>query len=415
MKILLSAYACEPNRGSEPGVGWHRALEAARLGHHVTVITRANNRASIELALQSNPTGQSIEFVYFDLPSWAKCWKKGTRGIHLYYLLWQWGAYRQARKLHQLKNFDLVHHVTFVSIRQPSFMGWLGIPFIFGPVSGGDSIPAKLRFGMGWRGWLHDLLRDAANCGVRFDPLMWITFSSARAIFVTSEKTRLLVPKRFQCKTKKWLAIGLESALSSPPSKPQLTKASLRILYVGNLVHCKGMNLGIPAFAQLLKTRPDARLTVIGTGPEEQRLRQIAAKTKSSDNINWIPWVEHDKLSEFYNSHDIFLFPSLRDSGGMVVLEAMAHALPVICLDLGGPGTIVRGGGGIAIPVSGRGSSEVISLIANQLRTLAHDEELRRRLSSSALQRAQEMTWEKLAAEFSATYGEQKNFLSANQ
>jgi hypothetical protein len=160
LKILLSAYACEPNKGSEPGVGWNWALELAKQNHRVCVLTRLSNRPSIESALASSGEVPGLRFVYFDLPGWARWWKKGLRGIYLYYFLWQIGAFLAARELHKQDRFDLVHHVTFVSIRQPSFMGLLGIPFIFGPVGGGENTPWALRRSFPFRGWLWELARD---------------------------------------------------------------------------------------------------------------------------------------------------------------------------------------------------------------------------------------------------------------
>jgi hypothetical protein len=169
MKILLSAYACEPNKGSEPGVGWNWALALVRRGHMVWVVTRKNNQVSIELELAKlgETYVSNLHFFYYDLPSWATWWKKARRGVHLYYLLWQWGAYQLAKKKHSTQTFELVHHITFVSVRQPSFMGNLKIPFIFGPVAGGEHAPWPLRNGFGWQGWLKDLVRDFANLLVR--------------------------------------------------------------------------------------------------------------------------------------------------------------------------------------------------------------------------------------------------------
>ena len=138
LKILLSAYACEPDKGSEPAVGWNWAIELSKRGHMVWVITRSNNREAIETAVRSNPQLLAIHFHYFDLGRWARRWKKAPAGIQIYYLLWQFGATKLAKQLNQEVNFDLVHHVTFVGLRQPSFMGALGIPFIFGPVAGGQ-------------------------------------------------------------------------------------------------------------------------------------------------------------------------------------------------------------------------------------------------------------------------------------
>src|ERR1700756_411917 len=113
MKILLSAYACEPNKGSEPGVGWNWALALARRGYEVHVITRSNNRSPIEQACTwPDPR---LTFQYYDLPRWLRFWKHWPGGIYLYYLLWQIGAYQVANRLHAKERFDCVQHITFVS------------------------------------------------------------------------------------------------------------------------------------------------------------------------------------------------------------------------------------------------------------------------------------------------------------
>ena len=94
-RVLVSSYACEPGRGSEPGVGWNWVRQIAR--HNPTwIITRWNNKAPIERALEQDPL-PNAHFVYFDLPRWASWWKKGARGLHLYYYLWQLAAFFEAR------------------------------------------------------------------------------------------------------------------------------------------------------------------------------------------------------------------------------------------------------------------------------------------------------------------------------
>ena len=149
MKLLLSAYACEPDRGGESGVGWHWALELARLRHDVWVLTRANNQQAIQRA---SPNLPNVRFIYYDLPNWLAKLKKKAPILQFYYLLWQWGAYRTARELHRQEQFDLVQHLTFGVFRHPSFMGRLGIPFIFGPVGGGERAPFRLRMDYGVKG-----------------------------------------------------------------------------------------------------------------------------------------------------------------------------------------------------------------------------------------------------------------------
>src|SRR5512146_185101 len=171
LRILLSAYACEPHKGSEPGVGWHWAVALARAGHEVWVLTRANNRDAVEraLAVQAIP---NLKFVYHDLPAWARWWKRGGRGVRFYYVLWQWGAFGIARRLCREIRFDIVHHITFGVFRHPSFMAFLGVPFVFGPVGGGETAPRQLRRTFPLRGRVSEFVRDAANRAVQVDPIM---------------------------------------------------------------------------------------------------------------------------------------------------------------------------------------------------------------------------------------------------
>src|SRR5919106_4757910 len=89
--ILAIAYACDPSQGSEPGAGWMWSRLLSRLGR-TTVITRKNNREPIEVALSSTPEAPLLDFVYVDLPAWARFWKRGKRGTRVYYLLWQFAA-----------------------------------------------------------------------------------------------------------------------------------------------------------------------------------------------------------------------------------------------------------------------------------------------------------------------------------
>ena len=397
MKLLLSAYACEPNKGSEPGVGWEWAREISRLGHEVWVLTRENNRASIETALGNSTANENLHFVYFDLPSWARWWKKGERGIHLYYLLWQWGAYRLAKKIHRRERFERVHHITFVSMRQPSFMGNLGIPFIFGPASGGEHAPWNLRKSYSWRDWIWDGLRDISNMLISLDPLMRRTFRQADHIYVTSSWNRSLIPPKYRDKVSVMLAIGFNSeempGLTEPHPKNTSNRDMFKVLYVGNLLYVKGMHLGIPAFARFLKEMPSARLTMVGSGPNEHQWKTIAESLGVEDHIDWIPKQDRRKLSELYATHDVFLYPSLHDSGGIVILEAFAHKLPVACLDLWGAGIMVNETCGLKVKTEGLDEEQVICELADRLALLANDPEQLHRLSEGAVNRAEEFRW----------------------
>ena len=143
--ILLSAYACEPNKGSEPGVGWLWAMELSQRNFEVHVITRLNNQPAINKFFETRKKPSNLTFHYFDVPKWLSWWKEGGRGVRTYYLLWQIGAYFFAKRLTSLFYFNIVHHVSFVTIRQPSFI--VRHTICFGPV-GGERSSLRCRKGI---------------------------------------------------------------------------------------------------------------------------------------------------------------------------------------------------------------------------------------------------------------------------
>lgn len=380
--VLLSAYACEPDKGSEPGVGWQWTLHLAQAGHQVRVITRANNRPAIEAAC-GQYAGLDVQFYYYDLPAWTRAWKRGGRGVHLYYLLWQWGAYRRARRLTREQTFDVVHHITFGVFRQPSFMGRLGIPFVFGPVGGGEAAPKALRRGLPWRGRLLDALRDAVNWLVRLDPVMRSVFRRADVTLCKTPATLRCIPAGFRSKCRVQLELGMPARTLPPPARP--AAAEFKLLFVGRLLYLKGLHLALAAFAHAFADGR-ARLTLIGSGRDEPWARAAARRLGIDGRLEWIPWLPREQLLARYPQYDVLLFPSLHDSSGNAVLEAMAAGLPIVCLDLGGPGVLVDQRCGIAVPP---GPPEVVTVaLSRAVRRLADDPPLRAAMARHAMNRA---------------------------
>lgn len=399
LKLLMSAYACEPCKGSEPGVGWRWAVETARLGHEVWIITRENNRAGIEAGLAGLGAGIAVRlhFVYYDLPPRLRAWKRGGRGVHLYYYLWQWGAYRCARRLHAAQRFDAVHHITFGVTRQPSLMGRLGIPFVAGPLGGGERAPLALRRHFPWSGHVRDAVRDLANALVHFDPFVRQMLAQATLILVKTPESMAWLPATCRDKAHVLLEIGIDAHPPAPMVPPSAVVAGprrrLRLVYVGRFLYVKGMELGLRAMASLRARGVDVTLTMIGQGPQEARWRSVAAELGVADRVSWTPWMRHDQLLAAYASFDVFLFPSLHESSGNVVLEAMAAGLPVVCLDLGGPPQMVDASCGRVVGVAWRDEPQVIAGLAAALAELAGDAALLTRLSAGAQARAGQFAW----------------------
>jgi glycosyltransferase involved in cell wall biosynthesis len=393
LKILLSAFACEPNHGSEPGLGWDWAVFLAQAGHRVVVLTRSQSRGAIERVTKGALPDARLRFEYFDVPKPLRWQARGP--LHIHNFLWQWLAAEFAKKLHQRERFDCVHHVTLAGLRAPSFMGKLGIPFIFGPVGGGERAPWRLRHGYSLPGFISDALRDAANVMIPFTPFMNATFASAERIYVTSRETLKLMPRRFRKKARIELAIGAEESAPIiggilPPRRRQ--EQCFRVLYAGRFIDCKGMHLGLPAFARLIEADPEARLTMVGHGPVERRWRKLAQDLGIVANVEWLPWQDRAAMANLYAGHDVLLFPALHDSGGMVVLEAMNQGLPVVCLKLGGPATLVNESCGYAVDPAGKNAKQVIREMGDALIGFAR-ESARLPVAQAARVRYRDFSW----------------------
>jgi glycosyltransferase involved in cell wall biosynthesis len=402
MRVLLSAYACEPNRGSEPEVGWQRALHMLAIAEHVYVLTRSNNRAVIEADPSSRAPG--LHFIYYDLPGWALRLKKQPWFLPVYFILWQWGAYRLAARRHHEKPFDAVYHVTFASMQFGSFMGRLGIPFVIGPIAGGERSPLRLRRGMPIGGQTLELMRDLGILLQRCSPLSRSAFGAAEHISVTTAASLRLVSRKWRSKTSVHLAIatpgngGMED-VRRPPDFP-------RYVFAGRLLHWKGVHLAIRALAETRKTVPAATLTLVGSGPDERRLRHLASQCGVENAVEFVGQLPRPQFLASLQSYTALVFPSLHDSGGFVVLEALQGGRPAVCLDLGGPATMVNSSCGIVVPTAGADQTRVVSGIANamiRLGTMPAAELWS--LSLGAIARANELSWASLTQSIAGSRG----------
>jgi len=397
LKILYSAYACEPGKGSEPGIGWHWALETARLGHQVWVITRANNRGAIEQARADGGMPPNLHFVYYDLPRWARWWKRGGRGVHLYYVLWQWGAWRAARALHGREQFDAVHHITFGVMRHPIFMNRLRIPCVVGPLGGGERTPLALRHHYPFREYCRAALRDLANLAAHLDPWVRRAYSQAALILAKTPETLHWLGRAHRGKSECMLELGIQTVRGSGAARER-EPGRIRLLFVGRFLSFKGMGLGLRALARLREQGVDATLTMIGQGPQMAGWQSLCREHDVAEAVTWIPWMRQDELLRNYEEFDVLLFPSLHDSSGNVVLEAMASGLPVVCLNLGGPAQLVDASCGRVVPVDGCTEAQVVDGIATALAEIARAPALAQSLCMGAVARARRFGWADVVA-----------------
>jgi len=335
MKVLISAYACEPHRGSEPGAGWNWSIAAAR-DHEVWVLTRANNRNSIERELTQNPV-PNLHFVFFDLPDWVKRWKKGKHGARWYYVLWQSGAFRVAKKLHGVQHFDVVHHLTFASMWLPTRIGRLDVPFVYGPVGGGVSVPLRLYPALGLRGILAEIQLESSRAIARLSPTLRRTWQAADLAIAQNEETA----RRLEAQVRAPVIVHPHASVGAGlPSKRQRDDRPRmrRAVCAGRLLPWKGVSLAIRAIAE----SESWSIEIIGEGPDEPRLRRLVRSLCVERQVSFTPWISQDELWAKLVTADALILPSLRDDAPLIVAEAVAVGLPVVALDQGGPAEMAR-------------------------------------------------------------------------
>lgn len=397
MRVLLSAFACGPGLGSEEGIGWNWAVETARLGHDVTVLTETKDQAAVERALASGLAPPGLRFEFFMPERLRALWNLGMRlgfeslTAHLIHLLWQHAAYRHVRDVMGAEHFDVVHHITYGGIRHPTFMGRLSVPLVLGPLGGGERAPLALRRGLPFGGWLKDLVRDAHTALVRFDPVTRRACNDALVTYVKTPQSRSVLPRRDWARIAVEMEVGIHDVAPAAPERGP--GRPFRLLFAGRFLYWKGMHLGLRGLQRYLARGGEARLTMVGKGPNEAVWRQLAKDLEVEHAIAWRAWVPHGQMPDLYREHDAFLFPSLHDSSGNAVLESLSHGLPVICLDLGGPAVIATPQCGRIVATGGRSEPACAEAIADAIGELATASGAWQAASAAARERASDFLW----------------------
>jgi glycosyltransferase involved in cell wall biosynthesis len=384
LKVLASVYACEPGKGSEPGVGWNWVKQIARF-HEVWAITRANNRDPIERNVREQPIA-NVHWIYFDLPGWARFWKRGQRGVHLYYYLWQIGAYFAGKRLNREVGFDVVHHIAFGNYWLPSFLAFLPAPFVWGPLGGGESTPKAFYETFSFRGRAYERLRRVARWMGEKDPFVWSNAHRARIALAKAKETADRLQRLGAVKVQLYSESGItETEIHRSDGLLCVKDSPFRIVSIGHLLHWKGFHLGLTAFARCVEKFPNAEYWIIGDGPERRNLERLVRRFSLTKKVTfWGSLSRQQVLEKLQNCH-VLVHPSLHDSGGWVCLEAMSAGLPVICLDLGGPSLQVTDETGFKIQAIS--PEQAVKELADAMCRLAQDTSLRWRMSKAGRQR----------------------------
>lgn len=386
-KVLALAFECNPEWPSLPAVAYKYALA---LGEDVelTLVTQKMNRENIDKAGSGSVRFDyvNIDPVLVPLERLAN-WIRGGNELgwttlqalryptYLVFELVTWLRYRKALKR---GHFDVVHRMTPMTPTLPSVFPSLSkVPFVLGPLNGGLDWPkAFTEVEKQEKEWL----RPLRNLYKRL-PFSRSSFRRSEVIMASFDHTIADLPADSRDKIIDFPEVGLDPALFSGGSDRPVTDAPVTVAFIGRLVPYKLPEFAARAFASspLLQQH---RLVYVGDGPMRGEIETLIEDNGLQDCVSITGWVQQHEVGDWMRSAEIMAFPSIRELGAGVVVEAMACGMvPVVC-DYGAPGTLVGTERGVAVPVESR--EQVVEDLRRALEDLVQDRERIRRLSRNA-------------------------------
>jgi glycosyltransferase involved in cell wall biosynthesis len=394
MKVLLSAFQCTPDRGSEPGNGWHWATALADYGHDVTVLTTSFER---DVILASGRQG--IDFRFIEIPGSPLFRVSDRFGAYDFYRRWQAAALRHMQP--EARQYDVAHHVTWASLHLGSVLWRLPVPFVYGPIGGGQTFPVNY-----WRHFGRQL------------PVETVRTVFARSLLTLNRWSRetlqnsavtLVANSATAAAARRLGAADVRPMMADSLPREWLADARLRpngtpvVLWVGRLLPHKAPVLAVEAFAGLRRTMP-ARLVIAGDGPLSGQVRATAQRLGIAQDVQMLGHVSWDEIKSLYDSATVFLFTSLRETFGAPFLEALGRGLPAVAVDLHGIADVDAGPAAVKVALTPR-PRDLPGRLTSALQTVLRDDEWELR-STAAVKWAAERIWPEKAVAATQIYRE---------
>ena len=402
LKVLVSAFAFSPVKGSEYAVGWDyvRAISAR---HRVWVIARSTEQEETEEYLRQHPDAMTNVTVHY-LPFSSNPFKFPLWELAFYPMMWQWQrkALQLGRALDAEIDFDLIHHLTATGFREPGYLWKIPKPFVWGPILGLQYFPLRLLNAVPFRSRPFFLLKNFTTFwAMHFSRRPRRAAATARALLAGSssvaDKVRSL-----------W---GLDATVSCEVSAPDLELGPparrapdepLHIVWSGSCQPRKALNIVLLALRQLRQSPVNWRLTAVGDGPLLAPWKALAASLGIGERCTFLGRVSRAEVLRVMATGHCFVQPSLYDATSTVVAEALAHGLPVICLDHFGFKDAVHADCGVRIPPNSL--DQVVRGFARAIEALCLDEDRRYAMAIAAQKASQCLTWQHKAEVINEVY-----------
>jgi glycosyltransferase involved in cell wall biosynthesis len=403
--VVLWAFICRPEHGSEGGLGWNWSQALARAGHDVHLVTMPTFRSEIEEQLsrrQAEGGSVTVHFTAANENAYARG-HKGRLSFNLDYLLWQKQALRESRRV-GLDAADVGHHISWGAILLGSRLARLGPPLVFGPAGGGQLTGRELGNYLGRS--FRDTVRTFAvkHLATRL-PAARQTARRADLLLAANAGTETLARQLGARRVERMLPEGIDASLLAPAPRPSQHSREQLIVWVGRFLPRKGAPLAVEAFDHVRRALPAARLVMVGEGAKQAETQRRARELGLSQVVDFTGRLDWPTVLRLYDEADLFLYTSIRDTSCATGLEAAAHGLPIV-------GLSHSGGGGCddypdmgATKVSAVPIASVASRLGQAVVEVLTDDDYGRR-SKAILEFAAENTWDAKTSRMSSWYAE---------
>lgn len=390
IKIFVSAYACEPGLGSEIGVGWHWVLEMSKY-FDLWVLTRESNRRSIEPWIAQHPEYGSIRFLYYDWPKWARCWKKGLRGVRTYYNLWQLCTNSIVKRTMRENGIKVYHHLTYGNVLWGVSSYGQKQFFIWGPVGGVETIPEEYSRFYPKKMRMVECLRRMVVGNLKRNRGFKNRCRNADLILCKTDILRQHIPACCQDKAVLFTDVAVDAFSQMAPIETEKDKRVVEYITVGRLDPWRGFDLTIEAFALASAKSDDIHLTIIGKGADKERLTALIDKLNLGGKVTMAGAVSMERYQEDMRCSDVVVNASLKEGAVTVSFDSMALGKPLICIDTTGYTRYFSSDYAEIIQRGGRAGT--IRALADSMVKLT-DPQIRHEMGSKAQAAGKRFTWQ---------------------
>ena len=408
MKILINAYACSPNMGSEPGMAWNWCVHLAK--HcELYIITEGEFRDKIEEVVPTLPQGKNMHFFYHPVTDEVRkmCWNQGDWRFYKYYREWQWKTYLMAKEICSQEKIDILHQLNMIGFREPGYLWKLsqetGIKFVWGPIGGLKQFPTQYAEGGGLKLRFFMSLKNMINVWqLKYDKRVDAAMKQASLLISSIPDSYNAIQKHKGLESVIIPETGCFDVTTNYGAPNRFFGDKLQMIWVGKFDFRKRLDIALRAVEKCKNT--NIQLAIYGTGTEVQieSYQRLAVDLGIDNQIVWMGAQPNNVVKKAMAESDLFLFTSVSEDTSTVVLEAISYGLPVVCFDACGMAYVIDESVGMKIKLTYPKQS--VCDIAETINYLNNNRNRLKEMSENCRQQQMELSWDKKAEDMVRLY-----------